>query len=199
MRPPVGISRLPLTHCAKCPSGESGASAVCPSVGEASWTRTLIPCHMPPTILKVWMGISLPSICQPAEMNTSRQSSAYLYASSLFAMDMIENRPGCFFKHAANSLFVISDRRRGGCDSLAFSGAVWPRQGRTMSTSIKRTGPYLTADPSLVHNTPFLQRADRSRRVIRNHGTLLRITRESRNFKARSSEYTTGTGNCVCA
>jgi len=199
MRPPAGISRLPLTHFAKFPSGESVARAVCPSVGEPSCTRTRIPYHRPPTIRKVWMGISLPSICQPAEMNTSRQSSAYVYASPLFAMDMIENRPGSFFKHAASSLFVISDRRRAGCDSLAPPVAVWPRQGRTMSTSIKRTGPYLTAVPSLVHSTPFLQRADRIRRVIRNHGTLVRVTGQSGNFKARSSEYTTSIGNCVCA
>src|SRR5580704_5348187 len=153
MRPPVGISRLPLTHCAKFSSGEPVASsAVCPSVDEASCTRTRIPCQRPPTILNVWMGIFLRSICQSAEVNTSRQSSAYLYDSSLSAMDMIENRPGAFFKHAANSLFVISDRRRGGCDSLASPVVVWPRQGTAASTSIKRTGPYFTAAPSLLND-----------------------------------------------
>src|SRR6202049_1402929 len=98
------------------------------------------------------MGISLRSICHPAEVNTSRQSSAYLYASSLSAMDMIENRPGAFFKHAANSLFVISDRRRGGCDSLASPVAVWPRQGTTIRTKIKRTVAYFTAPPSLLND-----------------------------------------------
>src|ERR1700680_1383369 len=98
------------------------------------------------------MGISLRSICHPAEVNTSRQSSAYLYASSLSAMDMIENRPGAFFKHAANSLFVISDRRRGGCDSLDSWVAVWLPQGKAASTSIKRTGPYFTAAPSLLND-----------------------------------------------
>src|SRR5579859_6628554 len=98
------------------------------------------------------MGISLRSICQPAEANTSRQSSAYLYASSSFAMDVIENRPGSFLKHAANSLFVISDKRRGGCDSLVSPVAVWPRQGTIIRTSIKRTAPYFTAAPSLLND-----------------------------------------------
>ena len=171
MRPPFGISPLPLTHRAKFPSGDSFASADCSSVVEASCTRTRIPSHLPPTILKVSMGVSLRSICQPAEMSTSRQSSAYLYASSLFAMDMIENRPGSFFRHAAKPPFVESERRRGGCGSLVSSLAVWPQEGRTVSTSMKRIRPYFMAVPLLIkrlaqRNKSVSQAAPQDGRVL---------------------------------
>src|SRR5579863_1836348 len=94
------------------------------------------------------MGISVCSVSQPAEMKTSRQSSAYRYASLSFAMDMIEKRPGLFFRHIASSFFIESDRRRGGRDFPAGSVDVWPQQTGAISRIVDRTSLHFTTAPA---------------------------------------------------